>query len=182
MAVFVGLGVWWGLPVVVGVLIARLIAVQPAAAAAGRAGSGRERARRGPALPARFWVFAGFALLYGVVETTNGNWATLYMTTDLGATATLASLALTTFWAMVTVGPDPVRRHRAAVPGDADVPAAAVRGRRRARRAGDPAGRHATAGVLAFGLAGLGCSALLPLTISFGQRELVASAHPWPAC
>jgi hypothetical protein len=29
-------------------------------------------------------------------------------------------------------------------------------------------------GVLAFGLAGLGCSALLPLTISFGQGELVA--------
>ncbi len=27
-------------------------------------------------------------------------------------------------------------------------------------------------GVLAFGLAGLGCSALLPLTISFGQAEL----------
>jgi len=26
--------------------------------------------------------------------------------------------------------------------------------------------------VLAFGLAGLGCSALLPLTISFGQEEL----------
>lgn len=30
------------------------------------------------------------------------------------------------------------------------------------------------AGVLAFGLAGLGCSALLPLTISFGQEQLVA--------
>ena len=28
-------------------------------------------------------------------------------------------------------------------------------------------------GVLAFGLAGLGCSALLPLTISFGQEQLV---------
>ena len=28
--------------------------------------------------------------------------------------------------------------------------------------------------MLAFGLAGLGCSALLPLTISFGQTELVA--------
>jgi hypothetical protein len=27
--------------------------------------------------------------------------------------------------------------------------------------------------VLAFGLAGLGCSALLPLTISFGQEQLV---------
>ncbi len=29
-------------------------------------------------------------------------------------------------------------------------------------------------GVLSFGLAGLGCSALLPLTISFGQAELTA--------
>ena len=29
-------------------------------------------------------------------------------------------------------------------------------------------------GILAFGLAGLGCSALLPLTISFGQGELAA--------
>ena len=32
------------------------------------------------------------------------------------------------------------------------------------------------AGVLAFGLAGLGCSALLPLTISFAQEDLVAIA------
>jgi predicted MFS family arabinose efflux permease len=31
-------------------------------------------------------------------------------------------------------------------------------------------------GVVAFGLAGLGCSALLPLTISFGQEELTAFA------
>jgi hypothetical protein len=30
------------------------------------------------------------------------------------------------------------------------------------------------AGVLAFGLAGLGCSALLPLTISFAEERLVA--------
>ena len=40
--------------------------------------------------------------------------------------------------------------------------------------AGDPALGRLRAGVLVFGLAGLGCSALLPLTISFGQRELVA--------
>jgi predicted MFS family arabinose efflux permease len=35
-----------------------------------------------------------------------------------------------------------------------------------------PSGEPAL-GVLAFGLAGIGCSALLPLTISFGQEELV---------
>jgi hypothetical protein len=32
------------------------------------------------------------------------------------------------------------------------------------------------AGSLAFGVAGLGCSALLPLTISFGQGEMTAIA------
>jgi len=31
-------------------------------------------------------------------------------------------------------------------------------------------------GILAFGLAGVGCSALLPLTISFGQKELTGVA------
>ena len=31
-------------------------------------------------------------------------------------------------------------------------------------------------GILAFGLAGFGCSALLPLTISFGQKELTPIA------
>jgi hypothetical protein len=34
--------------------------------------------------------------------------------------------------------------------------------------------REAAAGIAVFGLAGLGCSALLPLTISFGEEELTA--------
>jgi hypothetical protein len=34
----------------------------------------------------------------------NGNWSQLDMTKDLHATATQASLALTAFWGMVTVG------------------------------------------------------------------------------
>src|SRR5262249_7945404 len=37
-------------------------------------------------------------------------------------------------------------------------------------------GDGASLGIAAFGLAGLGCSALLPLTISFGQEELTAIA------
>jgi hypothetical protein len=36
-------------------------------------------------------------------------------------------------------------------------------------------------GVLAFGLAGLGCSALLPLTISFGQESSRTSRLEWRA-
>ena len=30
-------------------------------------------------LPARFWLYAALVLLYGVVETLNGNWATIYL-------------------------------------------------------------------------------------------------------
>ena len=122
--------------------------------------------------PARFWVFAGFALLYGIVETMNGNWATIYLTTDLGASSTQAALALTAFWGMVTVGrvlfaaverrfPSGRTYHLLPfVAAGAFVAIAAL-----------PPGAPALA-VLAFGLAGLGCSALLPLTIGFGQEKL----------
>ena len=56
-----------------------------------------------PGIPSRFWVYAGFAVLYGVCETVNGNWAQLDMR-HLGSSTTAASVALTAFWAMVTVG------------------------------------------------------------------------------
>jgi len=55
-------------------------------------------------VPPAFWLFAGFAVLYGIRETMNGNWSQLDMTTSLGASRTQASLALAAFWAMVTVG------------------------------------------------------------------------------
>jgi hypothetical protein len=63
--------------------------------------SGPDRPRGG--IPSRFRVCAAFALLYGVCETMNGNWAQLDMA-GLGASTTAASLALTAFWAMVTAG------------------------------------------------------------------------------
>jgi fucose permease len=182
VAIFLGIGWWWGLPTVVAVLLALLIVLcqtlsfevagAPGGTAAAAGGAGAASARAG--LPTRFWVFAAFALLYGILETTNGNWATLYMTGTLGASTAMASVALTAFWGMVTVGrilfaaierilPEP-RVYRA-LPFVAALAMGIL--------ALLPAG-STSAGVLAFGLAGLGCSALLPLTISFGQRELVA--------
>ncbi len=103
VAIFVGLGFWWGLPVLVAILLAGLVAVavrlplriEPSEAEAGAARADPAGAAAGaPArlvLPPRFWTFAAFALLYGIVETMNGNWATLFMSSDLGASATLAS-------------------------------------------------------------------------------------------
>jgi fucose permease len=175
VAVFVGLGSWLGLPLVSASLLAALVLVSlglPLKVDVAAAGARRETGT----MPARFWVYAGFAVLYGVCETVNGNWSQLDMTDELGASTTEAALALTAFWAMVTVGrvlfaavqhwvSSRVTYHVlpfalagvfvfiAFLPDD------------------EPA-----LGVLAFGLAGLACSALLPLTISFGQEELKAFA------
>jgi fucose permease len=176
-ALFVGLGFWWGLPVLVGVGTLGLLAFSlrlplkegPAGADAG------DRPVRAP-VPARFWLFAGFALLYGVVETMNGTWATLYMTQDLGASAVLASLALTAFWGAVTGGRVLFAAVARWLPGPAAyrslpfVVAAAF-----VVTALLPKSQPLL-GIIAFGVAGLGCSALLPLTISFGEKELTTIA------
>ena len=177
VAVFVGLGFWSGLPLVVAIALAGLLIVCRGLPLEGPA---REARRAAPAtgfgIPPQFWVFAAFAVCYGVVETMNGNWATLYMTQDLGASTAVASLALTTFWAMVTVGRIlfaaierwlPERTSYRLLPFVAAIALALI--------AVLPSGATG-AGILAFGLAGLGCSALLPLTISFGQRQLAAIA------
>jgi MFS family permease len=175
VAIFVGLGFWWGLPVTSAGLLTALILVSlrlPLRVEAQRKEPGRARV----VIPRRLWVYAGFAVLYGVCETVNGNWSQLDMTSELDASRTVASFALTAFWAMVTVG---------------RVLFAAVERRLPSRStyhllpfllavafvliAVLPDDQPAL-GVLAFGLAGLGCSALLPLTISFGQGELPAIA------
>ncbi|MGO4392273.1 sugar MFS transporter [Variovorax sp. M-6] len=173
VAVFVGLGIWWGLPVLVGALILGLLlfsARLPLRPGAGDDGAGAMSGRT--RLPFRFWVFAGFALLYGVCETMNGNWASLYMTKELGASTTQASLALTVFWGMVTAGRIlfavienwlPERAVFQVLPllvAAGFVVIAFLRP------------TQPLFGIPAFALAGFGCSALLPLVISFGQAEL----------
>jgi MFS family permease len=171
VALFVGLGFWWGLPVLSVVLLAGLLYVSfPLPLRSGTTSAGPQSA--GSGIPTRFWGFAAFAVLYGICETMNGNWSQLNMTSQVGATTTQASLALTAFWAMVTAGrvlfasigrwlPARVTFHllplvlvgtftlTALLPED------------------DP-----WLGVAVFGLAGLGCSALLPLSLSFGQSAL----------
>jgi predicted MFS family arabinose efflux permease len=121
-------------------------------------------------------MYAGFVVLYGVCETVNGNWSQLDMTSRLGASTTQAAIALTVFWAMVTFGRvlfAAVERWLAVRVTYHVLPflLAATCGLIALLPDGATGG-----GIVAFGLAGLGCSALLPLTISFGQRELTAYA------
>jgi fucose permease len=173
VAIFVGLGFWWGMPLLSAVLIVGLLGVSLGLPLHAGARGGAHERRRATGIPRQFWLFAGFAVLYGICETMNGNWAQVEMTRNVGASAAMASLALTVFWAMVTVGrvlfaeiqrAFPTRRAYHVLPF---VLAAAL-----LSVASLPAG-HAWLGVATFGIAGLGCSALLPLTISFSQEQLV---------
>jgi MFS family permease len=172
VAIFVGLGIWWGLPVLVATLILGLLLFSIFESLKADETSRATHKGRKTKFPGRFWIFASFALLYGVCETMNGNWAVPYMTQHFGASATVASLALAIFWTMVTAGrilfaaiehwfPEKlVCRVLPFVVGAAFIASACV-------PKTDP-----IFGILTFALAGLGCSALLPLTISFGQKEL----------
>ena len=180
VALFVGLGMWWGLPVLAAALITGLLAsslrLHLEEGVAVTAGGRQAKV----SLPARFWVYAAFAVLYGIVETMNGTWATLYMTRDLGATPAFASLALTTFWGTVTAGRVlfagiekwfPARVTYRCLPVVSALALAITASLPRA----DP-----SLGILSFALAGLGCSALLPLTISFGHQEMTTIAASVP--
>ena len=111
----------------------------------------------------------------------NGNWSQLYMTGQLGASTALASVALAGFWAMVTVGrlllaavgkwvPTRVAYHALPFVLVGTFTALALL----------PHG-DTWAGVAVFCVAGLGCSALLPLTISLGQEAFPRSRQPSPA-
>jgi MFS family permease len=118
-AFFLAIDLWWGLPALVALglavvlaVCARLPLVVPApggsvgpgptaapATAPAQVSSVTAPGRPTSRLPARGWFFVAFAFLYGIVETVNGNWATVYMTSDLGASASAATFALAAFWA-----------------------------------------------------------------------------------
>ena len=180
VALFVGIGFWTGLPILAAVLLVGLLLfslrlpLRPASPPnAPRPGAPQPEPAAGGRIPAGLWIFGVFAVLYGFCETMNGNWSQLDIT-SLGVRSSVAALALTAFWALVTAGrvlcaaiqrwlPSRVVYHVlpfvlagvfvliAVLPRNAPL---------------------ASAG--AFALAGLGCSALLPLTISIGQEKFAS--------
>lgn len=172
--VFVGLGAWWLLPVLVGFVLIVLLLFsvrEPLQIVADSSTPGSVTSGEGfmRGLPHRFWLYAAVVLLYGIVETLNGTWSTLYLNQQRGVSIQWASLALAAFWAMVTVG---------------RVLAAVVSSRVPARwiYLGLPMllvvaflviSQVSTSigGLIAFGFAGLACSAFFPLSISFGGEE-----------
>jgi MFS family permease len=165
VAIFLGLGAWWLLPVVVAVAMAGLLFVSArltlkAGVETGSASTGR--------LPSRFWLFAAAVLLYGIAETLNGNWSGPYLTGERGVSASGASFALTAFWGMVTIGRimfAPLSSGKTVRWMYIGLPAMLIVAFQAVSHV-----RGETSGVFAFGLAGLACSAFFPLCISLSGR------------
>ncbi len=173
LAVSVGLGSWWGLPFAVGVgflilflacLTLPLEIAIPEEGSTGGEGSGRSQA-----LPLRFWCYAGTILLYGICEAVIADWAPIYLHDEKGLSSQWAAFALSMFWAALTAG-------RLLVTAVslwfsvrwlfATMPALML-----ACFLGIPMVEGNMGNIVAFGLAGLVCSAFLPLCISFAEKE-----------
>ena len=172
VAIVVGLGVWWLLPVVVAcimMLIFGFALAEPLSTSVGTAVAGAPTSVGLRNLPDRFWFYATAVFLYGILETLNGNWARLYLSVERGVSAEGASFALAAFWAMVTAGRVLIAFISRAVPARwiyVALPILLLIVFQISSRVQDE-----TEGIVVFGLAGLACSAFLPLSISFGGDE-----------
>jgi len=167
VALFSALGAWWALPLAMAALIAALLFAF--ATLRSPLGAARPMVSAKGGLPPRFWLYVAAAGLYGVVETLNGNWATVYLSAERHVSAQSASFALTAFWLMVTMGRvifAGLGRWLAAkwvylaLPFVLALVFPLIAG-----------ADGAASGILAFGAAGLACSALLPLSLSLGGAE-----------
>jgi MFS family permease len=164
VALFNGVGFWWGLPLLLVVLVAALLCgtlSTPLQLPYNAVGTGT--------LPYRFWFYAAAVFLYGIVETLCGNWASLYLSGQRQVSGEDAAYALTAFWAMVTLGRVMIafvdrfiatRWIYLGLPLLLAVAFQIVAG-----------ANDAEAGIAAFALAGLACSAFLPFSISFAGTE-----------
>lgn len=169
VALVSGFGAWWALPIaiaaVLGVLVTGGIALPLAPAAADNGGAGEPVTF--PDAVRMLGLFVAAGIIYGIVETLFANWAVIYLREDAGVTVRTAGYALTAFWVMVTAGRllvaaaggwlSPARVY-VILPGLMIVAFLWI-----ARVDG------AATGIGAFALAGLACSAFLPLSIGFAQ-------------
>jgi MFS family permease len=96
-------------------------------------------------------IFAVIALIYGITETTFGNWATIFLHQEKKFSQIQANHVLSVFWGSLTSG-----RILIAILSYKISPRYFI--------------DSMNIALIAFSLAGVGCSAYLPLTVSFGEK------------
>jgi fucose permease len=173
LVVFLKLGMWWGLPAAVGVvflsfaLLSVPLPLSISIAPDSPPSEGLLTILR--TLPNRLYIYIGIVILYGSCETLIGNWATIYLHEGKGISMQWAGIALSVFWAMVTTGRVliavlsvwlPAQRIYLAMPVLISGALLFI-----------PVVGGQASNVIVLGVAGLACSAFLPLSISFATQE-----------
>ncbi|MBS0653833.1 MAG: MFS transporter [Verrucomicrobia bacterium] len=116
-----------------------------------------------------FKLFCAMVFLYGICETVFGNWSTILLTTERGLSLSQASLALSIFWATVTLGRIGITIGSFWVRPKwiyIFLPLAIL-----LVYLFIPMAHGGLANMLMFAAAGLACSGMLPLSISLDQKE-----------
>jgi fucose permease len=125
-----------------------------------------------------FWALAAIVVLYALAEGTFSSWAIIYLQEDRGLTEAVAGFALSTFWGALVVGRVLVSLVVLRLPAVRIwllLPALKIAAFLLLPYATTPARALAC-----YALAGLGCSAILPLTISLAAQRF--HQHPsWVA-
>lgn len=112
------------------------------------------------------WIFALIAFFYGISETTFGNWGILYLKGDRHFSSEVAALSLSLFWSFVTIG-----RILSALISVKISPKWIYSSIGFVLLASVIVLNESQFAILSFLFAGLGCSAFLPLTVSFAQKQ-----------
>lgn len=130
--------------------------------------------------PRLIWIFLAITFFYGICETVIGNWSPIYLHQVKGMSVTLANDALSMFWALVTVGRIFTSIMTAWISYRwfyAALPPLVILAFILVSNTTSP-----DENILMLGVAGLACSAILPLSIGFGEevfpqyRELVSGS------
>lgn len=175
---FINVAVWWYLPLLIGILLVGLLILsigQPLLTAEER-DSNRvaDKTNVVNRFPLRFWFYIVAICLYGICETLFGNWATIYLNIDKGISISQASIALATFWTILTVGrifvaiisiKTPARYIVAVLPALIAIALVVI-----------SIVDSSSSSILAFGLAGLACSAYFPLLVGMAVCEYMSRA------
>lgn len=124
---------------------------------------------RPPVGAPQFWLFATITVLYAFAEGTFANWAVIYLRDGKGLPEMIAGLALSAFWGAIVIGRLVIALLVVRVPARSiwlSLPVLMIVAFWLLPHAGS-----AATGIGFFALAGIACSAFLPLTISLAAER-----------
>ncbi|MEI8124992.1 MAG: MFS transporter [Parachlamydiaceae bacterium] len=166
---FITMGIWWGIPLLLLVLFIMIFlftlkTMNPENNVA-------IKLKKIESFPKGIWLFCLFALLYGIVETVDGNWTAAYIRENIIDSIALESITLASFWAMMTAGRvifGLLNKTFSEYAYQIFPFAAAVAFSILSLL---PPG-HEFLGIILFAICGMACSILFPLSISFATDSL----------